>query len=961
MGIHRLAANNPATVVVGRHQFAYLYQGNGQRPLRIDLTNGTVSPSGIDAPENEPKIAIGTTPLYYVARADVGNRGTQYTLPPTITFPGDCERPAVARCFLEGDGIGSVTVIDGGRGYKAPPTSSLGGTSGTGAVLEAVLGDASTANTGISAGSLVRNADYSPCLLPVNYDGLPVNGLSPLPNWSVTDSRGNVWKFVRKVGSALTYSVEIRQSFGSTPTTFTTPALAEITFATTVVIDSLTYPISLSNAGIKIVRPGEGYSPTPVVIEVPGAGRPTVADGKPVYTSCGSPGTQPLVLEFRVDAGEATTDRPISRVNVVSGGSGYTGSPRIAVAQNYGSGASLRAITSGGAITSVEVVQGGAYSEPPELALDSGGAAVIPIARAHLRGLYQCCYRYVDDTPPERGGPICSSISPIAEVDCGDGAGSITWVVDPPPVVPGRTLKLELWRSTGDQAYQLYRLPDSAITKDDFTDAELQNPNREGYLSMPILLPNGELNAGRFGVPPSDKAVACMFQDRLWVAGDTSGKQPNTLYYSEVDEPESIPEVNDLVLQTNVKGHDHITALIPYGGSLGVMQTHHAYRLSYVAQPLIDANLQLAAFRGCVNQRCWDEYEGVIYAMDSDGVYAMDQGGQVKSISEPIADLFMSKIDFTDPRWFSVVADKNLNVLRVSVRLVGDEPGPYPTRQFVYSFIANGWWEERYPNPLVGGCNLNDATGYYRCFFGGADGTMYGVAYGNADSAYKTIHKVTLADAGTGYTMPPKVRVTGGAGAEIVTAVRGDGSLLGIYIRCGGYGYENPTITIDPPPEGRTATATCETFTGPVPIPCWYKSGNMEYPSDSLAPGGKVDQNRSVSVLFTPTQGPTPLKLLMYYNNAAFPRGNVVQRDRGDGAVYNDHEPTVSIDMDAGLLPPDISSGVCRAIFTGHTMDDIRGNDRHVAVELAVARTSSGKATIHQLDVYGVPNPNGGG
>jgi hypothetical protein len=135
----------------------------------------------------------------------------------------------------------------------------------------------------------------------------------------------------------------------------------------------------------------------------------------------------------------------------------------------------------------------------------------------------------------------------------------------------------------------------------------------------------------------------------------------------------------------------------------------------------------------------------------------------------------------------------------------------------------------------------------------------------------------------------------------------------------------------------------------------------MEYPSDSLAPGGKVDQNRSVSVLFTPTQGPTPLKLLMYYNNAAFPRGNVVQRDRGDGAVYNDHEPTVSIDMDAGLLPPDISSGVCRAIFTGHTMDDIRGNDRHVAVELAVARTSSGKATIHQLDVYGVPNPNGGG
>jgi hypothetical protein len=527
--------------------------------------------------------------------------------------------------------------------------------------------------------------------------------------------------------------------------------------------------------------------------------------------------------------------------------------------------------------------------------------------------------------------------------------------------VDGRVLKLELWRSTANQAYTLYRLPDSALVLDDLTDAELTDPNRENYLAMPILLPNGELNASRFGVPPSDKAVACMFQDRLWIAGDTSGKEPNTLYYSEVDEPESIPEVNDLNIQTNVKSHDHITALIPYGGSLGVMQAHHAYRLSYVTQPLIDANVQIAAFRGCLNQRCWDEYEGVIYAMDTDGVYGMDQGGQVQPISDVISDLFVGKIDFSKSKWFSVVADKNLNVLRVSVRLTSDEPGEYPTRQFCYSFLLKSWWEERYPNPLVGGCNLTDSSGYYRTFFGAADGKVYAVGFGDRDIAKDTIVEATITDPGTGYTTPPKVTVAGGAGAVIASALDGEGGVLGLLVRCGGYGYETPVITIESPPEGRQATATCTTASGPVDIPCWIKTGNMEYPSDALAPGGRADKNRSVSVLFTPTAGPSDLKLRMYYNNKPYPRANAVHRDRGDGAIYAERLPSVSIDMDAGLQPENISSGVCRAIFDGHTMADVRGNDRHVAVELDARRSSSGAVTIHQLDVFGIPNPNGGG
>ena len=959
MSLYRLAANDPATLAVGKHQFAYLYQGYGQRPLRIDLLDGTITPSGIDEPPTPPDVAEAGPVKYYVARADVGYGGRQYTLPPVIQFDGTAERKAVARCFLDGDRIGSALLVDGGRGYLAPPDATLDATPGSGAVLEAVLAGIAPPTTGLNAAEIIRGADYAPCLPPVDYDGVPCPGATPNPAWTSQDAKGNTWKFVKRAGTSLTYAVQLAQTFGSATTTYTRIAEAEITFDQTVTANGLTFPLNATNRGVRIVDQGADYSGD-VIIEVRGA--PRGPSGIPDQSLCGSTSTQPLVISFTRAAVVTTASRPIASVIVRNGGSGYTGTPSVTVSTQYGSGATLRAATSNGRITGVSVVSGGLYTDTPDLAVDSGGGAVIPIARAHLRGVYQCCYRYVDDTPEDRGGPICSSISPIFELDCGEGVGAVAWSYADPPVVDGRTLKVELWRTTGDQAYQLYRLPESAKTLDDLTDSELQDPNRENYLSMPILLPNGELNAGRFGVPPSDKAVACMFQDRLWIAGDTSGLEPNTLYYSEVDEPESIPDVNDLVLQTNVKGHDAITALIPYGGSLGVMQAHHAYRLSYVAQPLIDANIQIAAFRGCISQRCWDEYEGVIYAMDTDGVYALDQSGKVEPISEAISDLFMYRIDFTDPKWFSVVADKNLNVLRVSVRLIGDEPGEYPTRQYCFSFETQAWWQERYPHPLVGGCNLTDSTGYYRCFYGGAEGQVYGVAYGNTDVAYKTVTGITVTNPGKGYRKPPAVRIQGGVGAVVESAVRGDGSLLGLYVRAGGYGFDAPVVVIDPPddPDGVQAEATCTVDSGITAIPCWFKTGNLEYPSDSIAPGGKVDANRGVGVLFSPTQGESKLRLKMYYNGQVYPRANVAYRDRGDGAIYSDTEPSVVMDMDKGKQPEELSSGICRALFSGGTMDDFRGNDRHVAVEFYGHRDDAGPVVLHQIDVYGIPTPGGG-
>jgi hypothetical protein len=128
----------------------------------------------------------------------------------------------------------------------------------------------------------------------------------------------------------------------------------------------------------------------------------------------------------------------------------------------------------------------------------------------------------------------------------------------------------------------------------------------------------------------------------------------------------------------------------------------------------------------------------------------------------------------------------------------------------------------------------------------------------------------------------------------------------------------------------------------------------MEYPHDSL-PVEMKDSNRNVGLLFTPTAGTSLMKLRMYYNNSPHPRVNVAARDRGTGVVYPTEEPCVTLDMNASLLPDRISTGVCRALFASHTVDDIQGNDRHVAIELSAERNGDSPVEIHSVDVFGTP------
>ena len=403
----------------------------------------------------------------------------------------------------------------------------------------------------------------------------------------------------------------------------------------------------------------------------------------------------------------------VSGVSVASSGSGYYAAPvltfRPAASDPNGRGASATvSVNTAGQVTDVSVVSGGAYSAPPTaVILDSSAVAQATVAAA-IRGKYHCAIRYLDDTPATNRGPIPSSISEIVTVTVPSDAASLTWTLTHHSL-DDRVKAVELWRSSADQAVSLYRVATiyrsdanfSGQYVDSLTDPDLQDSTRGGFAVLPIVLPSGQLNARRFGVPPGDLAVAVMFQDRAWMAVDTTGERPNTLMFSEVDEPESVPPENELILQENIGEPDAIVHLMPLGTQLLVIQSRHLYALTYVAQPVIDASMLLMAYRGILNSRCGDVMGGVAFLADTYGVYAYD-GNNAQAISLPVDNYWRDNIiDFSQADKFHVRCDPATATMRFFYCRHTDSA---TVRALCYCSNTQAWWEETYGTPVTAGC-----------------------------------------------------------------------------------------------------------------------------------------------------------------------------------------------------------------------------------------------------------------
>ena len=131
------------------------------------------------------------------------------------------------------------------------------------------------------------------------------------------------------------------------------------------------------------------------------------------------------------------------------------------------------------------------------------------------------------------------------------------------------------------------------------------------------------------------------------------------------------------------------------------------------------------------------------------------------------------------------------------------------------------------------------------------------------------------------------------------------------------------------------------------------RTGNIEYPTDETDKSGGSEQRRDIKLTYQPAKDRNEVSVRMYYNDSDYPRHNVSERDRGTGFVDSTVDPASRLDLGYMLDEYGVDSGVARAIRTGKTIEDIRSNDRHVAVEICGPCRTQDPVVFYTLDVFG--------
>lgn len=957
-------------------------------------------PLGVDAPTTAPTvIADPNAPAgFYVARVDVTKGGRCYNAPPAITFTstpaiGSVTGGVAAKAigYLNQSSVADIRIQDSGKYYPQAPSVQLSATHGTGAVLTAVLDIPEGAGydatndplTGITQWEIIQAPSYldeagetsDQKIWYRSFNGtsniFATNGTAltnPRPgNYQLgTGENWNAGIVCSSPGAStaeLVVTGDVRTG---------TAAKIKLTFSGARWVCSQfgasipTYNHFRGARSLLAVAPGKygsGYDPNTIVVVR-------------IRANIATSNTENDILIYGYPTGNENNTQargyPIKTITIDNPGSGYTVAPELRIVSKSGFGAVATCTVANGQITSVKILNHGAgYKTPPTVEIVSGGAEAFAVARPHLRGKYLCYYRYVDNTGADVGGPFPSNLSPPTTYDAGNGVSRIRWTTAFPDRT-GRPWNVELWRTTSNQALTLYRVgtftAQAAFYTDDLTDDELRNPDRAGYAAMPILLPNGELCANRFTPPPTNKDVVVRFQDRYWYGVDTGGSEPNTLYYSEVDEPESVPDINQIVLQQNAREADRITALAPLNNNLVIFQERHAFVLSFAANPVLDGQVHPVAFRGALNQRCWDIYDGVLYVMDQAGIYALGPDGGIEDLSSPISNL-LAEVDLVNGGRNFLVVDQQTKTLRAFVSWKSDlpaypaSPDGLPTRALCYSLLSKSWFMEKYPQGIRAATNgkvalsgTAFAPSEVRTLYAGESGIVL-LDTGAHDIARGAITKVVLTSRGSGYTSPPSVSASGGCGAEFQAVVNENGQVTAVAIKNPGRRYSaSGSLTFTGGGgAGATATftATATDTDTPTFIPYRMKTGCVSLVDDADDPKAAGAMSRQIRVQYRPQSVETPMSVRLYYNNRAAPRPNVAPRSRGAGFAFSSIDAAARIDIGANTLKGGDDDGVATAQLSGRTLDDLNKSDRNVAVEISGGRMSSDPVVIYAVDVAG--------
>ncbi|MDY6957688.1 MAG: hypothetical protein SVK08_00890 [Halobacteriota archaeon] len=220
--------------------------------------------------------------------------------------------------------------------------------------------------------------------------------------------------------------------------------------------------------------------------------------------------------------------------------------------------------------------------------------------------------------------------------------------------------------------------------------------------------------------PPTKAGIVKLWKRTVFLAGFPD--RPEVVGFSEDDEPESFPTLNEVQLDAKVTAiYETYSGLVVETevGKWQVTGDNPDFQFDKVINNI-----------GCVGRRAAGETRIAGWAIDREGMRLYDLNNPQK-ISEVIRDKFDTEFNKENLELIQSSHSKSRNCIMM---LVADENGEYKGNNYCYQYpldqVDSGWWWElQLPttiNPLHFQ-EIEDSDGTFKLYFGADDGMLYEV------------------------------------------------------------------------------------------------------------------------------------------------------------------------------------------------------------------------------------------
>ena len=440
-----------------------------------------------------------------------------------------------------------------------------------------------------------------------------------------------------------------------------------------------------------------------------------------------------------------------------------------------------------------------------------------------------------------------------------------------------------------------------------------------------------------------NKGVEHTASEKTYVIVPKSTKRREMLY-SYIDEPESVPENNSIILQENAGDDDEIVGAMPYGPFLYVLAQKHKYSFSYTRDPARDGSIRFKDDRGAFNHYCWDTFEGVAYLMDDSGPYTFS-GSESKPIGTPIQNMWRndgsgSKIDLNKSKNFFVKVDRPKELVYFFVSFVGDS-GDYPRRALVYNIRREIFDIMEYPMQ-VGDASSLDKDGETRMLIGTENDGVHLVDEGTTDVVTTEMTGTVTSASSSGITDSTANFTASGRtniGASLyIYAGKGKGQR-------GTISAESATVLTINSSWTTTPDTTSKYVVGAIE---WnWKSNSFAFPEED----GRF--KREIALEFKPTTNDQSIDVRMYYNNSTTPLVHERSMDIGDAVEIREvNKEDVVVNTKNTFSDLEDSSGRERFRFDGAYTNKSHG-DHKISFEVR-GYSAAESQEIQGIDIEGV-------